>query len=284
MLFALYPNIKRDPELKWTKRLIDAIESQDCLACIDSGLIPHFEYSNLQWGRPCKPDFVVSLGGDGTFLSSMALPGLEETPRAGVNLGTVGFLQEIMPEQIEERVENLCAGNYRLQRRTMFKADCYDKYGKLFAQTEALNDVILIRGATSRIIKIDLFINEGKVERIPGDGVIVSTATGSTAYSLSCGGPIVHPDLDIMLITPICPHTLHNRSYITDSSSNVRLQLAENSRSATVSVDGRIEIPLRKGGYVVVYLSDKSVSYILFDEYDFYETLPLKIQKRGTSQ
>lgn len=284
MHFALYPNVSRDPDFKHTMRLIDAIESNGGTAWISAHGLEQFQYGNLQWGIPDKADFVISLGGDGTFLSSMGVPGLEQIPRIGVNLGSIGFLQEILPEEIETKVSDLFSGNFQIIQRAMFCAECYDLAGKVHARAEALNDVILSRGVSSNIIKVDLYINDSKVEMIPGDGVIVATATGSTAYSLSCGGPIVHPGLDIMLITPICPHTLHNRSYITDRNSTVRLQLVEHSRTATVSVDGRAIIPLQWGGYVDISLSEKHLPYIVFGEDNFYETLAIKIQKRGISQ
>lgn len=284
MHFAIYPNVSRDPDLKYTMRLIDAIESNGGTAWISAHGLEQFQYGNLHWGIPEKPEFVITLGGDGTFLSSMGIPGLEQIPRVGVNLGSVGFLQEILPEEIETKVRHLFAGDFQIVHRAMFCAECYDLAGKVHARVEALNDVMLTRGGSSNIIKVDLFINGSKVEMVPGDGVIVATATGSTAYSLSCGGPIVHPSLDIMVITPICPHTLHNRSYITDRNSTVRLQLVDQSRTATVSVDGRAIIPLQTGGYVDVCLSDNFLPYIIFGEDNFYEKLPIKIQKRGISQ
>ncbi|HHU08038.1 MAG TPA: NAD(+)/NADH kinase, partial [Clostridiaceae bacterium] len=222
MRFALYPNFTRDPSFKWTGQLIDAITARGGTSYLPADLLPGYKHANLQRGIPDGVDFVISLGGDGTFLSSLGLTGLEQVPRVGVNLGSVGFLQEIMPPEINERVDDLFSGNYRLQQRVMFQADCFDPVHNCYAKAEALNDVILTRGVSSSILKIRLFINGARVETVPGDGLIVATPTGSTAYSLSCGGPIIHPDLDMMVITPICPHSLHNRSYITDSTSVVR--------------------------------------------------------------
>lgn len=284
MRFALYPNAKRDLEYQHTRRLIDAIEAHGGESYLSPHLAEDFNYKNLQRRDIKEADFVISLGGDGTFLSSLALPGLENVPRVGVNLGSIGFLQEILPQEIEKRVANLFRGQYQIQKRAMFHADCYDLDNNLYASGEALNDVILTRGITSSILRIKLFINGAMVETVPGDGLIVATPTGSTAYTLSCGGPIVHPELDMMVITPICPHSLHNRSYIADKESIVRMELVAGATPATVSIDGRCWIAMELGGYVDVCRSSKSLHYIQFEDDNFYETLAKKIQQRGISQ
>ncbi len=283
MRFALYPNFRRDVGFEWTDQLINAIANRGGTAYLPPDLMPEYQHEHLRREVPAEVDFVISLGGDGTFLSSLGLPGMEQVPRVGVNLGSVGFLQEIMPVDIDKRVDDLFDGNYRLQQRAMFHADCFDPAHNCYAKAEALNDVILTRRVSSNIVKIRLFINGSRVETVPGDGMIVATPTGSTAYSLSCGGPIVHPELDMMIITPICPHSLHNRSYITDSASVVRLELIEGAAPATISIDGRIEIPVQQRGYVDVSRSKNSLKYVQFDDDTFYETLPTKIQQRGIS-
>lgn len=284
MRFALYPNVKRDPGFAWTDQLIESIASRGGTAYIPAELAEEYHHPKLKRGVPPEADFVISLGGDGTFLSSLSLTGMELVPRVGVNLGSVGFLQEILPADLDQRIDDLYKGNYRIQLRAMFQADCYDPVDNCYAKAEALNDVILTRGVSSSILKIRLSINGAIVETVPGDGLIVATPTGSTAYSLSCGGPIVHPGLDMMVITPICPHSLHNRSYITDSSSVVRLELIEGATPATLSIDGRIEIQIQEGGYVDVSRSRNSLKYVQFGDDKFYETLPIKIQQRGISQ
>ena len=149
---------------------------------------------------------------------------------------------------------------------------------------EALNDVVIARGMRAKSITVGLEVDGIRVQNIRGDGVIISTPTGSTAYSLSAGGPIIHPTTDVILVTPICPHTLQNRSYVIDAGSVITLRLMSNQEDAVLTVDGREEIPLLMGSRVTVNSSDRKVQYIRLWGESFFKTLPAKIQQRGLSR
>ena len=163
----------------------------------------------------------------------------------------------------------------------MLAASCYDTGGHRTLDDEALNDVVLARGNRAKSITVALEIDGERVENIPGDGVIVSTATGSTAYSLSAGGPVIHPVSDVILITPICPHTLQNRSYVTCSDSDITLRLISNQEDAYLTIDGRGGYQMSTGQRVTVNSSNRKVKYIRLWEEAFFKSVSTKIQQRG---
>jgi NAD+ kinase len=229
-------------------------------------------------------DLLVCLGGDGTFLSAVHLPGCQDIPIIGVNLGSVGFLQEILPENLETAVKSLIAGQFYIDKRMMLSVDIYDAGGKLIESGLSMNDAVISRGGKSRILTLDLSIDGVLLERIPGDGMILSTPTGSTAYSLSAGGPIVHPQLSLLLITPICPHTLHNRSYLAAETSEVVITIVDYPFQALLAIDGRREVYLNSGSKVVIRKADRCLPLVRLGPDHFYANLPAKIHLRGRTR
>lgn len=229
-------------------------------------------------------DLIICLGGDGTFLSAVHLPGCENIPLLGVNLGSVGFLPEILPDKLEEAVYRVVRHDFSLDKRMMLDVKCFDPDGSLLEQGFALNDAVVSRGGKSRILMLDLIINQEMVERIPGDGLIISTPTGSTAYSLSAGGPIIHPGLELLLMTPICPHTLHNRSYVAAATSKVVVQVCDYPYQALLAIDGRQEIGIGSGCSIVVQKAERRLNLVRLGADRFYTTLPEKIHARGKSR
>jgi NAD+ kinase len=242
------------------------------------------EVPGIEIGAYDTCDLLVCLGGDGTFLSAVHQNGCSEIPIIGVNLGSVGFLPEILPEHLDESIRQLIQGPINHEHRMLLDVACYDESDTLIESGFALNDAVISRGGMSRILTLDLLINHETVERIPGDGLIISTPTGSTAYSLSAGGPIIHPELRLLLITPICPHTLHNRSYIASDSSQVVVRIVDYPYKAVVAIDGRQEIELESGGSVVIHRSEQSLNLIRLGHDRFYTTLPHKIHARGVTK
>ena len=196
-----------------------------------------------------------------TFLSAAHHESAKNLPITGVNLGSVGFLHEIDVDRMERAVKLLIDGNYSIEQRALLASSCYDTGGHRIVFEEALNDVVLARGNVVKSIDVGLEIDGERVENLPGDGVIIATPTGSTAYSLSAGGPIIHPTAEVMLITPICPHTLQNRSYVIGLKSEITLRLISNQGGAILSVDGRVG-EMTIGSRVTVGVSDRKVQYI----------------------
>lgn len=229
-------------------------------------------------------DVLMCFGGDGTFLSAVHHHASQTVPLVGVNLGQVGFLPEIAPDEIEEGIRLLLQGTFTIERRMMLEVVALDPEGDMKGSGTALNDIVVTRGGKSRILTLELAIGNEQVDRIPGDGIIISTPTGSTAYSLSAGGPIIQPDLDLILITPICPHTLHNRSYITLSASTVDVKVDAYPFPVLLSIDGREELYLSQYDRIRVRRSATDLRLIRLGLRSFYATLSEKIAARGKSR
>ncbi|MGI6327200.1 MAG: NAD(+)/NADH kinase [Saccharofermentanales bacterium] len=286
MRIGLFSNPDKDPDYSLAIRAADYIRQAGATAVAGpdykgsllagSGQVELADYATC--------DLAVCLGGDGTFLSLVHLVGHESIPVIGVNLGSVGFLPEILPDQLRPAIARLVSGDYQLEQRMMLDVSCFDHNQVLLGEGFALNDAVVSRGASPRIVTLELTINQETVDRIPGDGLIVSTPTGSTAYSLSAGGPIIHPELSLILITPICPHTLHNRSYIAADHSRIVVKIGDYPYQALVSIDGRRDICVESGGTVVIRRSTKSLQVIRLGNDDFYVALPQKIQARGRAR
>ncbi|NLB28403.1 MAG: NAD(+)/NADH kinase [Clostridiaceae bacterium] len=281
---ALYPNRDRDPGFGVTRRLISTILKFGSAAVIEPAIVPDLIEEGLVRDSYASCDLMICLGGDGTFLSAAHHESSRNLAKTGVNLGSVGFLQEIDPDRMDEAVARLVEGDYEIEDRSLLESSCFDTGGHKVLNDEALNDVVIARGSRAKSIVTALEVDGVRVQDIPGDGVIVSTPTGSTAYSLSAGGPIVHPTADVILVTPICPHTTQNRSYVIGAGARIVLRLISNQDGAFLTVDGRGGYELTTGSRVNIKTSERKVKYIRLWGDSFFKTLPAKIQQRGLSR
>lgn len=217
-------------------------------------------------------DAVLSVGGDGTFLRANALASGEDKPLLGINVGRVGFLTEVELDGLEAACRRLKEDDYTLDERMML---CAQAQGRSFL---ALNDVVLSRGGYARLIGVNAWIDSEPVGRFIGDGVIVSTPTGSTGYSLSAGGPIVCPELSCMLITPICAHSLQHRPVVTSDRQTITLRLdADHTQSAMVSVDGQEAMSFHAGQTICITRSSVSARLIRLEPRSFFEMIRIKL-------
>ena len=194
--------------------------------------------SGFQSRGPDGCDAVVAVGGDGTLLRANAVAIAHHLPVLGVNIGRVGFLTEIELEQLDETCKKLAKDDFSIESRMMLAASIDGGEPKL-----ALNDVVISRGGYARLIGIDTWVDDDPIGRFLADGLIVSTATGSTGYSLSAGGPIICPEVECMLLTPVCAHSLQHRPVVTPASQTISIQLVD-SVQAMVSVDGQEQLTL----------------------------------------
>lgn len=224
----------------------------------------------------------LSLGGDGTFLATAHKAHYLDCPLVGVNLGSLGFMTEIDPEQMPQALDKLVAGDYTLQERMTLEVTLI-KDGVPGKRYFALNDAVVNRGTVDRIVPVELSINDRYIETIQCDGVIVSTPTGSTGYAMAAGGPIVDPSMELLQITPICPHSLHSRSYLVNSKDEISLSLAhEYKNSPLLSIDGRSAENLQAmHTRVVVKRGAQNVKIISLTEQDFFRDLPAKLRGRS---
>ncbi|NLJ55924.1 MAG: NAD(+)/NADH kinase [Firmicutes bacterium] len=227
-----------------------------------------------EWSQ--KTDLVIVLGGDGTFLRVARELTFTDLPLLGINMGHKGFLAEIEVDKLTLSLQQLIDGNFRLEERMMLQTEVI-RAEKVFASALCLNDVIISRGPFSRIIKLDTYINDDFLESYPGDGVIISSPTGSTGYSLSAGGPVVHPALNVLVVTPICPHLLYQRSVIVNKNDVVTATVATEYADIFLTLDGQEGFALNFNDRVRVKKAAYKTKVITFPESNFYKLLHDKL-------
>jgi len=220
-----------------------------------------------------EPALAVALGGDGTILKAVHLLGDVDVPLLGVKFGRLGFLSGARPERMREAVEAALAGEARIERRTTLQAEVVMD-GRSVGTYRALNEVVLGRGATGRVVTFELAIDGHRMMNTPADGLIVATATGSTAYALAAGGPVVAPGFGGMVVVPVAPHTLQARAIVSDPAGTVEITLPDASRAdACFAVDGDVRPRRRAIERVTVTRGAHDVSIVKLDGRDFYETV-----------
>jgi NAD+ kinase len=225
-------------------------------------------------------DLLVVFGGDGTMLHTARQIAGCRTPILGVNIGGLGFLTAVPSDGLAAALKQLWQGQFRFESRALIEAGgtgC----GKKF-QADALNDIVISRGAVSRLIALDVSVNGEPITRYRCDGLIVSSPTGSTAYSLAAGGAIVLPTAEVFALTPICPHALSNRSIILPLSATIRVKAINTAPTAFLNADGEIVGELKAGDEVTIRRSRNAVRLVHLAEGSFLEALRRKLHWRGT--
>ena len=225
---------------------------------------------------PHEMDLVVVLGGDGTLLSVARLIEGHRVPILGVNLGGLGFLTEINIEDLYPTLEKIFQNEFLVDERIMLKTDV-GRQGKKIAHSHVLNDVIINKGTLAKMIKLEIYSNGQFLSSLRGDGLIVSTPTGSTAYSLSAGGPILYPSVDAILLTPICPHTLTQRPIVMPSHMKIEIILKSKDEGAMVTFDGQVGFSLRLEDQIHIERSDAKTQLIRSPGLSYFEVLRDKL-------
>lgn len=221
-------------------------------------------------------DVILVFGGDGTFLGVAREACKYGTPILGINLGGLGFLTEVTVEELYPMMERIIDGDYEVEDRQMLITSI--RRGKKNIGTyEVLNDVVINKGALARIIDLAIYIEDSHVTTYKADGIILATPTGSTAYSLSAGGPIVHPGIPVTIITPICPHTLTNRPLVVSSKMKVEIKVTTQEPDTYLTLDGQIGLRLKTGDLIEVKRTDTSVKLIKSPFRDFFSILKTKL-------
>jgi NAD+ kinase len=224
-----------------------------------------------------ETDLIIVLGGDGTLLSvARQIKGLD-VPILGVNLGGLGFLTEISLEELPEMLPRVMSGSFRTSVRTMLDVTVRREDEDVFALS-FLNDAVITKDALARIIDIETYVDTDYLTTFRGDGLIVSTPTGSTGYSLAAGGPILYPSLEHVVLTPICPHMLTNRPIILPKEASMRARLNSTDERVILTVDGQVGFPLEYLDDVVVRKSEFTVSLISSDSHSYFEVLRNKLK------
>lgn len=226
---------------------------------------------------PCRVDLVIVLGGDGTLLATARALNRKPIPILAVNLGGLGFLTVLTREELYPTLESLIAGNFRSERRVQIEAEVVRSH-EVISTFLALNDVVLNKGAIARVLDFDAWVDGQFVSTYKADGLIVSTPTGSTAYSLAAGGPVIAPSVGAFIITPICAHTLTNRPIVLPDSATIDVAVKSQRESVYLTVDGQVGIAVRSDDSVRICKADSYVEIIQPMHKDYFEILRQKLK------
>ena len=222
-------------------------------------------------------DVLLVLGGDGTMLNAARLAGERSIPILGVNMGGLGFLTEVRLENLYRSLDRVFANDFVLDERLMLKTHVH-RHGETVAQGLVLNDVVISKGTLARMIELKIAIQGQFVTNLRGDGLIVSSPTGSTAYSMSAGGPIINPAVQSLILTPICPHTLTHRPLIVPENVEIEVTLTSKDDGAMATLDGQVGIAMTQGDTAVIQASDHRTRLIRFPESHYYNVLREKLK------
>lgn len=243
-------------------------ESAEAIGRPDLG-IPQSEFPN-------RVEILFVLGGDGTILGFARQFAKTGLPMLGINLGHLGFLSEAEPQDLENAVQRVLSGDYCLENRLMLEAQVV-RGGQVVYEAVGLNDVAIAKGSFGRMVTNRVFVDDMYVDQYTGDGLLVSTPTGSTAYSLSCGGPIVSPHIEVIVLTPICPHTLHSRPMVIAANQEVRVEVEATHDELVLSVDGQLFYELENHDVIRVRQAGYKTTLIKWRDREFFDVLRRKL-------
>ncbi len=254
--------------------LPDKIRDRLAAAGVEALLLDHNRTAGPDYySEPLQQcDVVIVLGGDGTILSAARAAGPLGIPVLGINLGTLGFLAEFEIDEWEPAIDMLLEGRLRVSARSMVNCQVDGQQRGV-----ALNDVVITKSALSRMAGMELTVNGAPVSRFRADGLIISTPVGSTAYNLSAGGPIVQPGLDVLTITPICPHQLNLRPLVVPIESEIKVRIDDATEDCYLTLDGQLGWPAEPGSEIVIEPAPKPLILLEDPEQKFYETLKRKL-------
>lgn len=271
--FLIYTNEHKDKGLLITGRIKAYLESKghECVVKLKEKDII----------IPDNIDCMLVLGGDGTMLQAARDTKKSHTPLLGVNLGTLGYMTEVEPEYLEESLGQLLAGDYELESRMMLNATVKKNNGES-SKGWALNDIVITRKGSLQINDFNIYVNGQFLKKYSADGIIVSTPTGSTGYNLSAGGPIVEPKAKLVMITPICPHTLNMRSIVLSPEDVIVIEIPTgregHRQEVEASLDGSRQVVLTTGDTITITKSEETTEIIKLNKVSFLEILHKKMK------
>lgn len=260
-------------------KLISWLESHkiEAVLDVDTAKIVNIKSGYQKSQIASQVDMIIVLGGDGTLLSVARLTISNGIPILGVNLGGLGFLTEVTLDELYPTLEKIIAGDFVTDERMMLMTHIH-RQGERLAQSPVLNDVAINHGVVARMIILDIYVNAQFVTSLRGDGLIISTPTGSTAYSLSAGGPIIHPTVNAVILTPVCPHTLTNRPIVIPANVKIEAILRTEDEGVMVTFDGQVGFSLKKEDIVEVRTAETKIKLIRSPEKNYYEVLRKKLK------
>lgn len=268
---GILSNRKKDIHLEGAKHVAQCLRSRRIEVCFDRYGTPDGEKEGIDYA---SIDCLFVLGGDGTLLKAAIEASKFGVSMLGINLGRLGFLTEVELGDISEVIDSMLDGKHFVEQRTMLFCNVVAG-GKTVFRGNALNEVVVQKKDMARIINIELVVNGAVADKLPCDGMLISTPTGSTGYSLSAGGPIVSPKLDCILATPVCPHTLHSRTIVVSTDDEIIIK-ATSPTGMVLTTDGVLRSELKNGEIVKIRTSKYLARFIRFDENYFYPLLRSK--------
>lgn len=273
--FGIYTNLQKDPELITTKAVIGQLEKRGCRYSLDGEVAVALGKTENAEGE--NIDILFVLGGDGTILAAARKYAKKGALLFGINLGRLGFLLDTQLADLEGALDQILAGDYKVQERIMLEASVLGQDGreKRFLGY-ALNEAVISKRDILRIIDARVLVNEKKVGDFRCDGVIVSTPTGSTGYSLSAGGPVVEPTADMLLITPICPHSLQSNSYVLSGEERVSVLIRRGGEKGAVTLDGQEHFEFSPDEYICLTRSKIKAKFLKTADQNFFALLEEK--------
>lgn len=279
MHFLIYTNKLKDPELEFTKSVQSYLQEKGQASTL---CVKEFdETTNLSHFTLPEADVMLVLGGDGTVLEAARDAGDRTLPMVGVNLGTLGYLSEIEKKDVFIAIDRILSGDYKKESRMMLEGSIRKKNGKSWVQ-RALNDMVISRTESIHIVDIRISVNGQFLHEYHADGVIVTTATGSTGYNLSAGGPIVEPTAKLMILTPICPHTLNQRSIVLSPEDEIEISISPRgdipAPKVEVAADGTSFGRVEPGDKIIIKKAEKTVELIQLGQRSFLEILHQKMK------
>lgn len=280
--FYVITNGMKDPDFQITKKIVEYLKmkGKECLVQqAEQKCDGPYHYTNPDL-IPENTECIIVLGGDGTLLQAARDVVHREIPLLGINLGHLGFLAEVDKNTLYPALDQLMQGDYEVEERMMLYGRVY-RGDELIGQDMALNDIVICREGPLRVVKFKNYVNNEYLNSYNADGIIISTPTGSTGYSLSCGGPIVSPDAAMTIMTPIAPHTLNTRSIIFPAEDIITVELGEGRRQSKenglASFDGDTVIPMITGDRIVIQKAKVSTKILKLNHLSFVEVLRQKM-------
>lgn len=273
-LVAKYQEPKAAQMVRW---LIPWLKKRGKKVYVENGLAHVGAQSCSKKQMAAKADLIISLGGDGTLLNIAPLVERPEVPILGVNLGGLGFITEVAVDELESVLSKTLEGNYEVEKRMTLEIRLIGKKGRRH-RFRVLNDAVITKGARSRIIDLETYIGDDYLCTYRADGLIISTPTGSTAYSLAAAGPILEPTLGAIVLAPICPHTLTNRPIVVPSNATIRVTLRSFGDTVILSPDGQQGVRLNNGDQMEARDYGLPVTLIKLSSRSYYEILREKLK------
>ncbi|MDD4602017.1 NAD kinase [bioreactor metagenome] len=276
---GIFPNLKKSNIVATLQWIVQFLTEKGVKVLLSDQVAAALGFAELGWPEKRmrdRIDVAISLGGDGTLLSALRKISDTSIPIFGINMGRLGFLTEVEVPQIEHYLEKLINGHYSVERRLMLDAVIRRDSKEIFVSS-ALNDIVITKASYSRMIELELEINSQAVTAFSADGLIIATPTGSTGYSLSAGGPIVNSALNVILITPICPHTLASRPLIVSQDEEITVITASTAEDIVLTLDGQVVEKLQSNDKVFIRKSKNAAMFIKFGHKNYYQTLRTKL-------